>query len=254
MLFDDGSTSITLFPESGFEVIAEDSTQLERAHTGKVIAAAAPGGRPPQRTRRLSLVRTTAERSDLKTFFDTNDGITFLFTDDVGRIWDCKWLGDFDSVEQAPATDGDHHVRVRLLLEGVNSDAGREAWGNTDASQMDVTKSGGSTLYFPLAFRPPFPRTDVAAASKILHRTGLAVDASRNTARRTHRVDFANLPRAFISELDDWFVNTIAGATHPFSLAHFRETTTNFRWTGGLRFTMQPGGNYSGGFDLLEEI
>ncbi len=253
MLFDDGATQIEVFPTS-YDVAAADFSALHFAQTGDVIAAAAPGGVAPRRTRRISLILTTAELATLQAFFDTNDGTSFEFTDDVGRIWDVKWLGDFRSTELTWATDGHYSADLSLFLEGVNSDAGRIAYGNADVSQMSIQKSGASELHFPLAYRPPLPRTDVAAANKILTQTKLAVDAGRYTARRTHRFDFGGLSAAFVSELEDYYHTILEGATSPFSLVHFRDSTRDYRWQQGLRFSMQDGGSYDGGFSAIEEI
>ncbi len=253
MQFDDGATQIEFFPTS-YDVAAEDFSALHFAQTGDIIAAAAPGGVPIRRTRQISLIRTTAELSTLSTWFTTNDGVAFLFTDDVGRVWNAWFLNDFKSTEITFATSGHHSVELLLFLPSVNSDAGRIAYGNVDVSQMSIQKSGASELHFPVAYRPPLPRTDKGAPHKNLTQTKVAVDASRFAARRTHRFDFGGFPAAFVSELEDYYRSTLEGATHPFSLVHFDASTRSYRWQGGLRFSMQDGGSYDGGFSAIEEI
>jgi hypothetical protein len=169
MMFDDGSTQIEFAP-TAYDARAEDPAVLDENSAGAVIAAH-DRGRAVRRTRTVSLIRTTTERDALLTFLDDLDGTAFEFTDDVGRVWDAQWLDDLDSAEEEIASDGDgwHRVTVRLRLDGVNSDAGLEAYGNTDVSQMSIQKSGASVLYFPIAYAPPLGRRDVATAYKSLH-------------------------------------------------------------------------------------
>jgi hypothetical protein len=253
--FTDGITTISFWPTS-YELAVDDFTELYEARQGDVIAAAAAGGILPRRRRRVGLIRKTSELTTLRNFFSTNDGKTFRFTDDAGREWNVKWLEALESSEAAVAHDGAgwHEVTVELLLESVYSDAALEAWPNTDAGQMSIQKSGASILHFPLAYAPPLGRRDHPTAYKSLAPGKLAVDAGRYTAKRRHSLEFRGLARAFMIALEDYYVNTIQGAAHPFSLAHFRDGTLSCRWLDGLRFNQDEGGRYGGGFTVMQEI
>ena len=256
MIFDDGSTTITFFP-TAYQVQAEDFTELRESREGEVIAAENLSKAATMLSRELTLIRTTAERDALKTFLLANDGTAFEFTDDVGRVWNARWWErGFDSAESdnLGGAAGWHDVTVRLWLASVASDAGLEAYSNTDVSQMSIQKSGAAVLYWPLAYSVPLGRLDIAPAAKRLGEAALHRDAARYTARREHSMTFDGLERAFVRRLEDYYVDTLAGAAHPFTLAHFRDGSTVFRWLGGLSFTQDEGGRYSGGFQARQEV
>jgi len=254
MLFDDGITTIEFFPTS-YEMRAVDFTELIENSQREVIGAP-DGGNAPRRERTIGLIRTTAERDALHSFLNGLDGAAFQFTDDVGRIWNARHPDDLESAEEDIAAGGAgwHRVTVRLFLASVASDAALEAYGNGDVSQMSIQKSGAAVLHFPLAYAPPLGRRDIATAFKELGRAVLHRDAARFTAKRMLSARYAGLPREFVRALEDYFVDTLAGAANPFSLAHFRDGTVSFRWTGGFAFGQDEGGRYSGTMELRQEV
>lgn len=251
MLLDDGATSFEFDP-TACRMEVEDFALLHLAQDGSVIASV-NGGRAPRRTRRFSMRLTSAELASLESFWEGVDDTTQIeFTDTAGRIWNARWLEGFDTAEDAPSSDGWHQATVSLLLESVNDDTGRAAYDNSDHGWMSIQKSGAGVLYFPTAYAPVRGRVTRPASHRELLDQHLMVDAARYTRWDEIRLQFRALPDTFVTELEDYYVDTLVGATHPFSLVHFRDATATYRWTGGLRFVQDDGLRWEGEIELRE--
>ena len=265
MKISDGTTEIEFFPTS-YDMAVEDFTEIQRSSSGNIIAAAAPGGMPPRRTRAIGLLRNTAERDALLDLLLDNDGKALRFTDDVGRVWNARAPGDYESSEDETTSDGAgwHSMRLNLWLESVRDDSAREAYSNVNVDQMWFSRNGAGeggepdpdALFFPIAYAPPLGRRNAALAYKRLLPAALALDEGRRNYPRYNQVmHFAGLPRAFISELEDYFMDELKGAARSFEMDHFLVVPeTRMRWVGGFAFSQDEGGRYSGTIEVTPDI
>jgi hypothetical protein len=252
VIFDDGVTTIDFDPV-GCTIQLVDRTVTHVSSSGDVIATMNENGLSVRRLRVVTLDRTTSELSTLSAFLLTNIGSQFQYTDDVGRVWDVRWVGQGHTAEEKLYTSsGLHRVSLTLLLEAVNSDAGRTAYVNSDVSQMSIQKSGDTELFFPSAYQHPFNVTIVGTARRDLVDGFQTVDLSRYTARSDKVLNFTSFSPAFMSELDDYIVDSLEGAIHPFTLDHFRDGTSTVRLVGGSQFELGPNFLWSGSFKVRE--
>jgi len=248
----DGTTTLPL-RLTGQEHTVRDFAALRVNRQGKVISAAAPGGIAPRVERTVSAEATDAERAALAAFHATNPGTAIRYTDTVGREWNARWLGPLETRETAYAADGWHVLTLRLLLEGVYSDAGRTAWANA-ASAMSIQKTGAALLYFPWGYDAPLGREGIATSHQQETPGGLAVDAARYTAREDRTLNFTGWPDSFATEFFDYFTNTMQGAVYPATLTHSRDGAAAYRIIEGLRFTQGAGRRWSGSLKLRREV
>jgi hypothetical protein len=252
MVFDNGITQLTAYPISQ-QAKVEDRSTLQIAYTGKVVAST-NGGLPPRRTRSLVLRLDDADLASFKTWFEAVHTAAIKWTDTNGRVWNAQWIGDFGQVEDDYTSVGHHKLTVNLLLLSVFSDAGTGAYGNANVGQMSVQVSGQSVLYFPLAYAPGLQTVEPDVDNKILAPGFMAIDVSRYTLRADKVAPFSLLSDAFYTALEDYYANTMAGSLLPFSLVHFRDGTSTFRWTDGLQFSQDEGLTWAGQIKLRAEV
>ena len=257
MIFDDSTTALTFFP-TAYSLLVEDPTVLQTNSAGKVIAAGSPSGAPLKRKRKLQLHLTSAEVTSYKSFYNTNDGSVFQFTDSNGRIWDCYWLGSYGRNELNYIGEGNYRLNVDLLLTAVNSDAGTTAYGNTDVSQGSIQVSGGSILYLPISYTPQLNVTDISTLYKLEGVNNLFSDASRFTAKKQEMWGFNYLSDSFVTSFEDYIVDTLKGSANPFSAIMYRgasiDFTRNYRLLGGLSLTQDINSRWSCDLQVMEEI
>ncbi len=255
MKFDDSISAITFDPVSQ-QLTVTDSTRLQVARDRGVIASP-NAGLPPSRTRTISLQRTTAEIAALETLFDNVENTSFLFTDSVGRSWTAWWKGDFDRREVAPVSlsASEYRITVSLFLEAVSSSPGAPYYANADVSKMSIQKSGATKVNFPRNYKAPQPLRKRPTTRKFQAPAFMATDAARYTTAEDKVIEFEDLSDGFVSFLEDYYVDDLEGAAHAFSLEHFRDATTNYRWVEGLALSQQ-GGNltWRGSIRLREEV
>ncbi len=256
MIFDNGATTIDFDPVACQHTV-KDFTELLLDSTGSVIAAAQKRGLLPQRTRKITLDRTTAELAILTILL--TDSITrggpIDYTDEVGRVWNASVTGAGEiSVETRHSSVGHHRAEVELLLESVKNDAGRIAYTNTDVSQMSIQKAGDTELFFPVAYQHPLNFVDVSATRRQLRDGFLQRDLTRFTTREEKILQFSRFPREFMSELDDYYVDTLVGAQSQFTLDHFRDGVATYRIIEGINFTLGPELTWSGRLNVRQEI
>ena len=253
MIFDNGITQISFDP-IGIQMGVSNPVELAINTKGAVIAASAPQGMVFRRRREIELRLTTAQRTAIEDWFQEMGTTSFLWTDTQGRVWDAWWGRTFSTQETATTADGWHRMRVSLVLDGINDDTGRAAYSNTDVSQMSIQKSGAAVLNFPLAYRSPATKNRVYPNRREQTGQFVAIDPNRRTERTDLNLSFSGLDDDFIIELEDYFVETLEGSTHPFALDHFRDVTANYRWQGDFNFSMSPGLIWGGTIALREDL
>lgn len=110
------------------------------------------------------------------------------------------------------------------------------------------------TLFFPLAYQAPLDKLRIPAAAHVDTGQIVSIDANRRTPRIDRTLSFSGLPDDFILELEDYFVSTLIGGTHPFTVAHFRDADLSARWVDSFAFEMGDGLLWDGRIGLREEV
>lgn len=251
MYISDGTVTLEFNPIA-YSRKVQDYTKIHTSDTKVVIATTAKA--PPRRTRGIVIRCNSAELVGYQTFFGGNHDNLFYFTDEVGRIWLVRWETPLSVSEDKYTVQGHFVVSLELLLVAVHDDTGTATYANTDVGQMSIQKSGEPVLYFPLAYVHPLGERSGGTAYRKSTQTGIITDKNRFANQGTVSTTYRALTPAFVNVLEDYFVDTLEGAIHPFSLSHYRDATRTFYWVGGLRVQLGRGYTFSGSIGLSEAL